>query len=84
MLDYEKLDVYQCAIEFLALSYDLLQSLPRGSSQIADHLKRASLSVPLNIAEGYGVILNLVDEESFMRGKALLVRIVQMLVRMTQ
>ena len=54
MLDYEKLDVYQCSIEFLALSYDLLQSLPRGSAIIADQLKRASLSIPLNIAEGTG------------------------------
>ena len=54
MLDHEKLDVYQCSIEFLALCYNLLQSLPRGSSQIADQLKRASLSIPLNIAEGSG------------------------------
>ena len=54
MLDYENLDVYQCSIEFLALSYELLQSLPRGSSHIADQLKRASISIPLNIAEGSG------------------------------
>ena len=54
MLDYEKLDVYQCSIDFLALSWDLLQSLPRGSSQIADQLKRASISIPLTIAEGSG------------------------------
>lgn len=70
------------------------------------------MSIPLNIAEGYGKrsaaercryydiargsahecgavydasrILGVVDEQAFIQGKTLLVRIVSMLVRMTQ
>lgn len=32
----------------------MLQKLPRGHSALADQLKRATISVPLNIAEGAG------------------------------
>jgi four helix bundle protein len=54
MLAHEKLDVYRCAIDFLALCVRVLDFLPRGNSALADQLKRASLSIPLNIAEGAG------------------------------
>ena len=54
MLANEKLDVYQCAIEFVATASQITEGLPRGNSAISDQLKRASLSVPLNIAEGSG------------------------------
>ena len=54
MPDHEKLDVYQCSIEFLALSVQIIETLPRGNSALADQLKRASWSIPLNIAEGCG------------------------------
>lgn len=54
MLSYQKLDVYQCAIEFLALSARIVQRIPRGSTILADQLKRAALSIPLNIAEAVG------------------------------
>ena len=53
-LSHEKLDVYQCAVQFLALSAKLLDGLPAGNSVLADQLKRAALSIPLNIAEGTG------------------------------
>ncbi len=56
MLDHEKLDVYQCSIDFLALAFAIVGKIPRGNSIITDHLKRASLSIPLNIAEGVGKI----------------------------
>ena len=54
MLDHEKLDVYQCALRFAAIAFDILQSLPRGHSELADQLRRATVSIPLNIAEGAG------------------------------
>ena len=54
VLHHEKLDVYQAAIRFLVLGTQLAQSFPRGYASLADQLRRASTSVPLNIAEGYG------------------------------
>jgi four helix bundle protein len=54
MLDHEKLDVYQCALRFAALVFQILQNVPRGHSELADQLKRAAMSIPLNIAEGAG------------------------------
>jgi len=54
MLAYEKLDVYQCSIQFLAVATKLIDSLPRGNSALGDQLKRAALSIPLNIAESSG------------------------------
>ena len=54
MLAYERLDVYQCSIEFLALSTTILGALPKGNAGLGDQLRRAALSVPLNIAEGTG------------------------------
>ena len=54
MLSYQKLDVYQCAIKFLALAAVILSKLPRGYSFLADELKRAAMSIPQNIAEGVG------------------------------
>ena len=53
-LNHEKLHVYQRAIEFLALATQLLEKIPRGQANLADQLRRASLSIPLNIAEGAG------------------------------
>lgn len=53
-LHHEDLDAYKAAIAFLALAARILERYPRGYGAIADQLKRASLSIPLNIAEGYG------------------------------
>lgn len=54
MLSFQRLDVYKCAIQFLALSTRLLSAVPRGHGALADQLRRAALSVPLNIAEAAG------------------------------
>ncbi|HKU41989.1 MAG TPA: four helix bundle protein [Polyangiales bacterium] len=54
MLSFQRLDVYQRAIEFLALVYEILGDLPRGNADRADQLKRAAESVVRNIAEGAG------------------------------
>ena len=52
--DFERLDVYQCAIEFLAVAIRIGSRLPRGLAELRDQLKRARTSIPLNIAEASG------------------------------
>lgn len=52
--DHEKLDVYKVSIEFVILSNEIAEQLPRGKSYLADQLQRASSSISLNIAEGAG------------------------------
>jgi four helix bundle protein len=51
---FEKLDVYQRAAELLAVTARITSDLPSGNSALADQLRRAALSVPVNIAEGVG------------------------------
>jgi four helix bundle protein len=54
MFLFEKLEVYQKGLTFAERVSALTEGFPRGSWYLADHLNRASLSVPLNIAEGNG------------------------------
>ena len=54
ILDHEKLNVYQVAIEFVLLADEVIEHLPRGRAYLSDQLQRAALSIPLNIAEGAG------------------------------
>ena len=53
---HERLDVYRVAIEFLGVSDEIASELPRGRAYLTlvDQLRRASLSVTLNVAEGAG------------------------------
>ena len=51
---HERLDVYRAATEFLVLADDVSHVLPRGRAYLADQLRRAATSIPLNIAEGAG------------------------------
>jgi len=50
MLSFQKLDVYRCSIEFVTLAMEIGGSIPRGHAELRDQLRRAALSVPLNIA----------------------------------
>lgn len=72
-LSHERLIVYQRACEFLALAMELITRMPKGQSALADQLKRASLSVSLNIAEGAGKTTRADAAKSFAiaRGSAL-------------
>jgi len=54
VLDYQRLDAYQCALQFAGLAFQIIKALPRGNSALADQLRRATMSIPLNIAEGSG------------------------------
>ena len=69
---FEKLDVYQLSLDFLELAYCLIDKLPKGYATLADQLRRSTLSVPLNIAEGTGKGSS----------RSILFRIVQMLSRL--
>ena len=53
-MDFERLDVYRVAIQFVALAQELADSLPKGKSSLRNQLERAAIFVPLNIAEGAG------------------------------
>jgi four helix bundle protein len=54
MFGFQKLDVYRCAVTLLGVASTLAEQVPRGHSALADQLRRAALSVRLNIAEGSG------------------------------
>jgi four helix bundle protein len=54
MLSFQRLEVYQRAIDFLALAIDIVNELPKGHAERADQLVRAAESVARNIAEGAG------------------------------
>jgi four helix bundle protein len=112
MLDHERLDVYQRAIEFLAIAFAVAERVPRGYASLADQLRRAAMSIPLNIAEASGkpegadrrrfhaiargsamesaAILDVArlladpPTTALDEGKILLVRIVEMLSRLTR
>ena len=53
-MDLDKLRVYAKSQELLSEVLRLAASLPRGWGFLADQLRRAGASVPLNIAEGWG------------------------------
>lgn len=54
MLSHERLDVYHKSLDFLEIAITVNANFPRGSSALADQMKRASMSIVLNIAEGAG------------------------------
>ena len=53
-MNFRKLDVYQTAVRFLPFAAAMPDSLPPRYAAMAEQLRRASLSIPLNIAEGSG------------------------------
>ena len=54
MIDYEKLEVYRLALQFVAATLSFRDLAPKGRGELLDQFKRASFSVVLNIAEGAG------------------------------
>jgi four helix bundle protein len=54
LLDHERLDIYQLALDFLVFANEVIERLPRGRSHLCDQFTRASTSIVLNVAEGAG------------------------------
>ena len=54
MFGFQNLDVYRCAIAFLPRATALAERAGPRQGGLADQLRRAALSIPLNIAEGAG------------------------------
>jgi four helix bundle protein len=51
---YERLDVYQRSMELVAKVQSLIRKLPSSERyELVSQMKRASRSIPANIAEGY-------------------------------
>jgi four helix bundle protein len=110
--DHEKLDAYGLAVDFVAAAWNLVAALPRGHGDLGDQLRRASTSIPLNIAEGAGEYsrpekarfyriarrsatecaaildvarrLQALPDDSCVQARAMLVRVVSMLVNMAR
>ena len=53
-MNFRRLEAYRCAIRFVAVAAKLSESLGKGSGEIRSQLRRASISIPLNIAEASG------------------------------
>ena len=53
-MSLKNFELYQLAREFLRIAHQIADQLPRGYSELKDQLKRASLSILLNAAEGAG------------------------------
>lgn len=51
---FEKLDVYQKAVDFADQTAALTESFPGGYGFLVDQLNRAALSIAANLAEGNG------------------------------
>lgn len=54
MFLFEKLKVYQKALDFADEINNISQAFPKGSWYFVDQLNRASVSISINIAEGNG------------------------------
>ena len=51
---FRELEMYQFAVRLLPLAAQVADVLPQRHVSLADQLRRALLSIPLNIAEGSG------------------------------
>jgi four helix bundle protein len=52
--EHERLDVYKAAVGFLVVADEIAGQFPIGRRYLSDQLRRAALSILLNISEGLG------------------------------
>ena len=52
--EFEKLDVYQVTLDFVAVADKVTEFLPKGRTYLKDQLRRGANSVAANLAEGVG------------------------------
>jgi four helix bundle protein len=53
--DFERLEIYQLALEFLDFIFEICKNIPKELQYcLGDNLKRAGISISNNIAEGSG------------------------------
>ena len=52
--EFEKLDVYNVTLDFVAAADDVAESLPKGRRYLKDQLRRGANSIAANLAEGVG------------------------------
>ena len=52
--EFEKLDVYNVTLDFVAVADDVAETLPRGRRYLKDQLRRGANSIAANLAEGVG------------------------------
>lgn len=73
MFGHEKFGAYHDSIEFVAFVAELIEKLPDGHGKLIDQFRRASLSIPLNIAEGSGKATDLQKRQHYAiaRGEAM-------------
>ena len=53
-MQFQRTHIYAKSLQLVDLSRRVLSNLPPGSGFLADQLRRAAASIPLNFAEGYG------------------------------
>jgi len=51
---FEKLDVYQKAVDLAEMISKLTDTFPKGNYYLIDQINRAALSISANLAEGNG------------------------------
>ncbi|MHB1071933.1 MAG: four helix bundle protein [Gemmatimonadaceae bacterium] len=54
MGDYKQLEVWQVSHQLACRVHAVTQAMPPGFAELRDQLRRASLSIPTNLAEGSG------------------------------
>lgn len=82
VFDYERLDVYQCALKYAALSFKIIDELPRGHSCRYHSIARGS-------AMECGALIDMIrllglEGDRTTQARGLLIRIVSMLSKMAR